>query len=171
MKKSITVIRESISREDAFKIVQKVSGEFSPQIQKRVYYPYYWVFFEYVVKTFLGKRRIKAYCLVDLLENQASTADHFETCEIEEEEENILTPCTDPESALKTAETYLVHSAIHQMKSLLFPRAEVKNRVFLHKPFWIVRCDNLKGERFRVIVDGITGKFEILNIEERVSHE
>jgi hypothetical protein len=167
MKQNITVIPEKITYDQAFTIVQSVSSHFSPQIQKKVYYPYFWVHFEYEVKTILGKRNIQAYCLVDMLENQASTADHFDPVETEAEEENILIPQISTDLALKTAQTYLVHSAIHTMKALLYPRSTVINKVHLHKPFWIVRCDNRQGERFRVIVDGLTGKFQILNIEDK----
>lgn len=167
MKQSITVIPEKITYDQAFNIVQSVSAHFSPQIQKKIFYPYYWVHFEYEVKTILGKRKIQAYTLVDMLENQAATADHFEPVTVDTEEENILTPHIDPAQALKTARTYLVHSAIHTMKALLFPRSTVISEVHLHKPFWIVRCDNRQGERFRVIVDGLTGKFQILNIEDK----
>ncbi len=167
MKQSITVIPDKISYDQAFNIVQSVSSHFSPQIQKKIYYPYYWVHFEYEVKTILGRRQIQAYCLVDMLENQASTADRFEPVEALAEEENILIPNIKNEEALKTAQTYLVHSAIHTMKALLYPRSTVISQVHLHKPFWIVRCDNQQGERFRVIVDGLTGKFQILNIEDK----
>lgn len=166
MKKAISIIPEVIDRNDAFKIVQSVSGEFSPQIQKRIFYPYHWVHFEYTVKTFLGKRTIQAYCLVDLLENQAATSDRFSVIEEEIEEENILVGDTDRETALKTAETYLVHSAIHQMKALLYPKSSIIKEIPIHKPFWVVRCENKKGERFKAIVDGITGKFQVLSSED-----
>ncbi|MBI9102553.1 MAG: hypothetical protein JEY99_09070 [Spirochaetales bacterium] len=167
----IQAIETSITREDANKIVGRVSAGFIPQVQKLIYYPYFWVHFEYEVKTILGKRKVDAYTLVDLLENQASTADRFETIEVEEDNENILDPDVDLDSAMKTAQTYLVHSAVHEAKSLIFPKSEVKKSLVMYKPFWIVRCENSKKERFRVIVDTVTGKFEILNIEEQVVYE
>jgi len=160
--RTINSLKENISRSDALMAVSGSSGAFTPQVQKQLFYPYYWVHFQYRVKTILGERLLQAYCLVDLLNNQAATADEFQWEPRQEEEENILQPEVAEESALETARTYLLHSSIHTMKALLCPEKTILDQRLLYKPFWIVRCDNRKKEHFHLLVDGMTGKFQVL---------
>lgn len=162
MIQSIESLLCNIDRNDALRMVSGYSSSFTPQIQKRIYYPYYWVHFEYTVKTILGSRTIQAYCLVDLINNQAATADSFQWESLEIEEENILQPEISAETALGTARSYLLHSSIHTMKALLCPEKKVLAEKVMYKPFWIVRFENEKKERFRLLVDGMTGKFQVI---------
>jgi hypothetical protein len=164
MKQEINGIPVGISRSQAASLLTAKAGVFKPQVQRMVYYPYLWVNYVYTVKTFLGKRSIRAYILVDLLNNIAATADQFDYEPVLVESESLISTEVELETALKTAETYLLHSAIHKMKTLLLPQAEVQKQTTLYKPFWIVKCMDRKRRSFRVLVDGVTGKYEILNI-------
>ena len=159
----IEALPVSIDRDRAASVIRSLSGDFSVEVQKVIYYPYLWVFFIYSVKTIIGKRRdVKASCFVDLINNQASTTDKF-TLETESvSSDNILSPDVGEEEAFKTASTYLTHSAIHKMKALLVPDYEVVEKKIVYKPFWIVKCRNRKRENFKAIVDACTGKFQVL---------
>ncbi len=165
MKQEINGIPVGISRSQAASILTAKAGVFKPQVQRMVYYPYLWVHYVYTVKTFLGKRSIRAYILVDLLNNIAATADQFDYEAVLVESESLIPIGVEQETAIKTAETYLLHSAVHKMKTLLLPQAEVQKQETLYKPFWIVKCMDRKRRSFRVLVDGVTGKYEILNID------
>ena len=165
METTICAIKPGISRNQARCIISGVSGDFSPQVQRLVYYPYLWVHYVYTVKTFLGKRSIKAYILVDLLNNLASTADSFEHEDIAVDEEALIPFSVGKEKALETARTYLLHSSIHKMKTLLLPESRVQEERELYKPFWIVKCTDRDRLSFHVLVDALTGKYEILNLD------
>lgn len=159
----ITALQKTIERDRAQMIVGGTSGEFSAQVQKILYYPYHWFHFEYDVKTLLGKRTIQAFIMVDLINNRAHTADRFEFAEIEVPQDNVLKPDFPKEAAKDTAGTYLLHSSIHEMKALLCPEKRIVDERMTYKPFWIVRCVNFKNETFRVMVDAMTGKHQIIN--------
>lgn len=165
MEITINAVKPGITRSQAVGILTRTAGSFKPQVQKLVYYPYLWVHYLYTVKTFLGKRSIRAYILVDLLHNIASTSDAFDYEEAAVEAETVIPSKTDLQTAGETAKTYLLHSAIHKMKTLLLPEAEVQDQKEIYKPFWIVKCTNRDRHSFRVLVDGLTGKYEILNID------
>ena len=161
--KTIELIPVSITRDEAASIVLAHAGEYSVQVQKLIYYPYLWVYFKYTVKTLLGKSRIiDASCLVDLINNQGATTDRFELSSESVPADNILEPDYDSETALATAKSYLLHASINKMKALLTPRYEVVENKQIYKPFWIVRCTNRSRDSFKVIVDSLTGKFQVL---------
>ena len=161
--KTIDMIPVSIERDEAASIVLAHAGGYNVQVQKLIYYPYLWVHFRYTVKTLIGKSRvINASCLVDLINNQAATTDRFDIESIEVPADNVLGSDYDVETAFKTATTYLTHSAIHTMKALLVPDYEVIDKKHIFKPFWIVRCTSRNRDSFKVIVDTLTGKFQVL---------
>jgi hypothetical protein len=153
----------SIDRDKAALIVEAYSDQHSVQVQKLIYYPYYWVLFSYTVKTLIGKSRvINASCMVDMINNHAATTDKFEASIEAVPKDNILEYDYSEEEAFKTAKTYLTHAAIHKMKALLVPDYKVKERGIIYKPFWIVRCTNSNRHKFKVMVDAVTGKYQLL---------
>lgn len=164
MQKEIHAITRHIDNNQAVRILSSTAGVFKPQVQRLVYYPYLWVDYLYSVKTFLGRRSIRASILVDLVHNIAATADFFDSEKIIVEEESLIPGRTNSESAIKTAETYLLHSAIHKMKSLLLPSAVLRDKIELYKPFLIVKCTDRRRRSFHVLLDAVTGTYEILNL-------
>ena len=159
----INAIPGEIEQEDAYGIVSKHSEQYAVQVQKKIYYPYYWVLFSYTVKTLLGKSKdIKASCLVDLINNHAATTDVFETAKTEVICDNILEQDYSSEDALKTAKTYLTHASIHTSRVLFAPDSKILKESLVYKPFWIVKCTNRDRHSFKVIVDAVTGKFQLL---------
>ena len=159
---TISSIRTSISHSRAQNIVEQNARGYYTEVQKRIYYPYYWFFFANTVKTLLGVRTIRASCLVDLCSGQASTTDNFMQEEIEADMDSVLEGKIGEEEAYQKARTYVVHSTIHVMKALLCPEIVVLEKRILHKLFWIVKCSHPGKEPFRVIVDSVTGTYEIL---------
>ncbi|HAK45120.1 MAG TPA: hypothetical protein DCO79_04260 [Spirochaeta sp.] len=163
VKTIVNVIPFSIEKNDAQNIVSNYSKQYSVQVQKLIYYPYYWILFEFTVKTLFGKsRKTKASCLVDLINNHAATTDKFELYEAEVLKNSVLEHDYSPEEAVKTARTYLTHSSIHNTKVLFAPDSKIKKESLVYKPFWIVKCTNRDRHSFKVIVDAVTGKFQLL---------
>ncbi|MBI9106947.1 MAG: hypothetical protein JEZ04_09405 [Spirochaetales bacterium] len=159
----INAIPSEIEQNEAMSIVLKYSEQHSVQVQKKIYYPYYWVLFSYTVKTLFGRSRsTKASCLVDLINNQAATTDKFEFAETQVIKDNVLEHDYTEEQAIKTARTYLTHASIHNMKVLFAPDSEILKQSIVYKPFWIVKCTNRDRHSFKVIVDAVTGKFQVL---------
>ncbi len=163
VKTLIAAIAHDIEQNEAKNIVLKHSEQHSVQVQKIIYYPYHWFLFSYTIKTLFGKSRsIKASCLVDLINNHAATTDKFDLCDIEVLKDCVLEHDYNRDEAFKTAKTYLTHASIHNSRVLFAPDSEIIEERLVYKPFWIVKCTNRERHSFKVIVDAVTGKFQLL---------
>ncbi len=159
----INSIKRSLSSDEAVTIIQPFIENYIPKSQKMVFYPYYWVFFHYTVSTIIGKSRImEASCLVDMINNIASTTDRFEKENIEAVSENILTASISEKEAFNSARTYLTHASILKRKALLVPDVQVIQKELIYKPFWIIKCTNRTRENFNIMVDAVSGKYQTL---------
>ncbi len=163
---NIEIIKQSIGAKEAEVLLERVSADFKPRVQRIIYYPYYWYYFKYTVKSLFGVRELHVPCIVDSLNKQAATVDKFEVENVNSDPVDILTPKIEDREALKIAKSYVIHAVMHRMKSLLFPELKLEDKKFLYKPFWIVKCTNRKGESFKVMVDGVTGKYQILSVSQ-----
>lgn len=160
---TVTAVVKSLSAGKAEAIVSPYLGDFFIYNIRLLYYPYYRVYYEYRIKTFFGKGRIhKAICLVDMLNNIASTCDRFETELLNPDSETVLTPRISKTQAMKTADIYLTHSSINVMKALSAPLKVATDSQGIFKPFWLFHCRNSAGESMDILVDSNTGKYETL---------
>jgi hypothetical protein len=165
MKQTITAVKQYISSEQAAMLVQSGAGDFVAQVQKKIYYPYFWFYFRCSVKILIWEHPMRVSCMVDRINKEASTSSLFEREEVEAEEENILEGSLTREEAYKLAQTYVVHASIHKMRSILFPTQELMEEAAVYKPFWLVKCSHPRKGSFRAIVDGGTGKLQTLKNE------
>lgn len=160
----ILTIKQNINSIEAKQIIDRLSEDYIPQVQKKVYYPYYWYLFKYSVKTIFGEKTIRVPCIIDMLNKQASTVDYFEREIIAVEQENIIQGKLKKSEALKSAKSYHIHAVMHKLKSLIYPEIGLLEEKTVYKPFWIIKCDSKGHNSFKVMVDGVTGKFQILNM-------
>lgn len=158
----LTVIKEVLTEKDALITVQRRAENYSVRSEGKLYYPYFWFFFSCSVKTFFGSRNRKASCLIDLLRNQAATTDPFITSEVETDPSQFIQEKYTEQEAYCTASTYMVHASIHITRSLLLPQLEVLDKGKVYKAFWIIECTHLQKTSFKVMVDSITGKYEMI---------
>jgi hypothetical protein len=166
MKQKITAVKQYISSQQAAMLVQSGAGDFVAQVQTKIYYPYFWFYFRCSVKILKWEHPMRVSCLVDRINKEASTSSLFEREEVEVDTENILESSLEREEAYKMAQTYVVHASIHKMRSILFPKQQLMEEAAVYKPFWLVKCSHPRKGHFRVIVDGGTGKLQILKSEE-----
>ncbi len=166
---TITTIRQNISSEQARLIVDSVSADYSTQVLKKIYYPYHWFFYNCTVKMLFRERSFKASCLVNLRDSEAATSDLFDREDVSADSENVLPCAVAGEEAGKIAQSYIIHTARHKMKSLVIPQMELLEQARVYKPFWLIKCENRKRTSFRVLLDGVTGKFQILSVKEEKS--
>jgi hypothetical protein len=169
MKQTITAVKQHISSQQAALLVQSAAGDFVAQVQKKIYYPYFWFYFRCSVKILKWEHPMRVSCLVDRINKEAATSSLFEREEVEVEEENILEEELARDEAYKMAETYVVHASIHKMRSILFPKQELMEEAAVYKPFWLVKCSHPRKGHFRVIVDAGTGKLQVLKNYEEAS--
>ncbi len=166
---TITTIRQNISSEQARLIVDSVSADYSTQVLKKIYYPYHWFFYNCTVKMLFRERSFKASCLVNLRDSEAATSDLFDREDVSADSENVLPCAVAGEEAKEIAQSYIIHTARHKMKSLVIPQMELLEQARVYKPFWLIKCENRKRTSFRVLLDGVTGKFQILSVKEEKS--
>ena len=62
--------------------------------------------------------------------------------------------------------SYVAHAARSAARILAAPSLELRERQIVYRPFYLVPCVSA-GERFRVLVDGVTGRFHVLGRSRR----
>lgn len=162
MTHTISVVRPSVTREQAAAIVQARCDDFSAAVDRQVYYPFHWFRFDGLARVLLWRRRLGAWCMVDLINAQAATCDRFECEDVAVEEEDVLPPTIDADRARALADTCIHHAATHRMRSLAMPRFDLQEDKPVHVPFWIVACTHPRHDPFRAIVNAATGTYQIL---------
>ena len=159
----IRAIAGDVSGGAAERVVQSSSPGWTPRAERRLYYPYFWFHFRYTATTFLGRSRLRAWCLVDTRTRLGATADAFELQTVEPDARDIVAPGIDEAEARRIAERYTGYVLRNRRRALVAPTIELLSCRMVHKPFWIVKCSRAHQPSFRVLVDGITGRFHLLS--------
>ena len=92
-----------------------------------------------------------------------ATTDAFDRDYVRADEGAIVDATVDASDALHFAERYTAYVIRNQRKALVVPRVEVLEREVVYKPFSIIGCHRDGPSRFRVLVDGVTGRFQTLS--------
>jgi len=165
MRVRIDAVRQNISPVQAESNIRRVCEDFVPQVQKKLYYPYFWAEFEYSVNVLIkGRKQFNANCVVDLINRVAAVTDSFESESILVPTEFVLRHQANTEEAIQLAKSSLVQQVMLKMKSLLYPDIKIMQHSVVYKPFWILKCESTNGEgHIRVLLDAVTGGYEILN--------
>jgi len=134
-----------------------------PRVAAKRYYPYHRVLIRYSARTLLGESALKISCIVDARTGVASTVDPFEIEEVEVAEDEVIIGVIGEAEARQITERYVAYVVRNRRKALVVPKTEVLEHGVVHRPFWIVRCEDGSTAPFRVLVDGITGGFHVLH--------
>ena len=135
------------------RVATLVPGGARPEIEGRVYYPY----FRYVVRGALrwlfGRRPFEVDCLVDARTGHAATADSFVIETVSSEADSRLPVRQDPGAGRRQAERYTRHALGRAFRVLAGFRLRADEGELVHRPFWVVRASGT-----RLLVDGVSGE-------------
>ena len=159
---TIARIRGDIDEERAERLIARVSEDWTPRTQARLFYPYFWFLFRCSTRTLFGESGLMVSCLVDARTRVCATADAFELEHVGVPAGDVIEPRLDEAEASQLAERYVAYVVRNKRKALVAPKLEVLEHALVFKPFWIVNCTNGSKPDFRVMVDGITGGFHAL---------
>ena len=142
---------------DEQEILERVAtldpGGARPEIEGRVYYPY----FRYVVRGALrwlfGRRPFEVDCLVDARTGRAATADSFVIETVRSEADSRLPVRQDPGTGRRQAERYTRHALGRAFRVLAGFRLQADEGELVHRPYWVVRASGA-----RLLVDGVSGE-------------
>ena len=147
--------------------VARATRSRSVRIQSRLFYPYY--FFQYRLrgKRLFAKVHSRIGCTVDLISGREALADTpFEPRPETVSREWILEAAITEARAREQARSYVC--AAVSMKMKWFRSVELRQeRSFLYyRPFWLVACEERDKDPVWIIVDGVSGRFHPLPLEE-----
>jgi len=160
---TIARIRGDIDGERAERLIARVSEDWTPRTEARLFYPYFWFLFRCSARTLFGETGFKVSCLIDARSRVGATADAFELDRVVAPVGDVIEPRLDEVEANRLAERYVAYVVRNKRKALVAPNLEVLEHALVFKPFWIVNCTNGSKPEFRVMVDGITGGFHALS--------
>jgi hypothetical protein len=163
MTRSLARIRGGIGRERAEMLIASVAGGWTPRTEACLFYPYFWFLFRCSTRTLFGETGLKVSCLIDAQTSVGATADAFELEHVGVPAGDVIEPRLDEAEANRLAERYVAYVVRNKRKALVVPKLEVLEHALVFKPFWIVTCTNSSKPDFRVMVDGITGGFQVLS--------
>ena len=168
MTQSLACIRGGIRKEEAESLIASASAGWTPRAGARLFYPYFWFLFRCSTTTVFGESGLKVSCLIDARTKAGATADAFELERVGVPAGDVIEPRLDETEANRLAERYVAYVVRNKRKALVAPKLEVLDHALVFKPFWIVNCSNGTNPEFRVMVDGITGGFHVLQGATRV---
>ena len=160
---TIARIRGDIDGERAERLIARVSEDWTPHTEARLFYPYFWFLFRCSTRTLFGETGLKVSCLIDAQIKVGATADAFEFEHVSVPAGDVIEPRLDEAEANQLAERYVAYVVRNKRKALVAPKLEVLEHALVFKPFWIVNCTNGSKPEFRLLVDGITGGFHALS--------
>ena len=146
----------------AERLIASVAGGWAPRAEACLFYPYFWFLFRFSAKTLFGETGLKVSCLIDARTKVGATADAFELEHVGVPAGDVIDPRLDEAEANRLAERYAAYVVRYKHKALIAPKLEVLEQALVFKPFWIVNCCKGTEPNFRVMVDGITGRFHTL---------
>ncbi len=163
----IAAIAGDLGKEGVERLVRSTAPERTVRAERVLYYPYFWLQLRFAAHTVLGRSAVRLSCFVDSRTRVGATTDPFELERIDPDERDIITPRVDESEAHRIAERYTVYVIRNRRRAFVAPTLEVLSCQMVHKPFWIVTCSRAQQPSLRVLVDGITGGFHLLNVSER----
>ena len=154
----IKTIDGTVTPEEVEQILSPMASGWTPRVEEKIYYPYFWYHLQCRVSTPLGKSLLPISCLIDSRTKIAATTDPFVVRKVKvTTSARLRSQLSEPE-AYCIAKKYAAYWMRRFQKAWFTPNMEVLEQEVVYKPFWIVKCDSGKEKlNFRVLVDGVTG--------------
>lgn len=153
----IDVMRASLDRRAARRLVDRLLGAGDARVERQVYYPYYRYAVSGQLRWLFGRRRVGTECLVDARTGRAATADAVRAERRRVADEHCLPVARPARDAGRSARRYATHALGRRFRLIANLRLRVSGGALLHRPFWIVRAG-----RLRVLVDAVSGELHPL---------
>lgn len=154
----ISAMQEHVGDEQAAAIISRHTGGAAAAVERRVFYPYFHVPAHGRLRWLFGEKQVALDCLVDARTGTVSSADALRLERRKVSATESLPVQQDADSAISTARRYASHALARGFKVLGNFNLDVRDAVLVHRPFWIVRTEQL-----RVLVDAVTGELHPLS--------
>ncbi|MBM7715197.1 hypothetical protein JOC94_002184 [Bacillus thermophilus] len=100
---------------------------------------------------------------VDGISGVAALADKAPTFQIKTVSAERLLPSTiQKHRAVQIAEDYIFRTLSTKIKVLLTPKVTLQKQLLFYRPYWIVDAKQIGKDDFRLMVDGVSGKYHPL---------
>lgn len=160
----IETVAGGIGRADVERLLRPAAPDANVRVDRRLYYPYYWVQIRYAATTLFGRSALRVSCFIDARRGVGATTDSFELERVDADARDVLTLRIDEADARGAAERYAGYVVRNRRRALIAPSVDVVSCRIVHKPFWVVTCS--PPVPLRALVDGITGGIHPLSAED-----
>lgn len=143
-------------------VFRKIDRQAELEIDRIIYYPYYFFEFEVNAKSLL-KFKWKVGCTVDALGGMGAIVDvepHFFEQEIKQD--NLPVILVEKEAASKKVEQYVFDSASSKAKFITIPKIKKVSSQLFYRPFWVANYKRSGKEMQQFIVDAVSGGYHPL---------
>ena len=149
----------SVTAPQAEQVVATMATTWTFRAERKLYYPYFWFGFRSDAPTVFGTSSASWSGLVDARTGLGYTADRFDLERIDSDEPDLLDTRLTEAEALAVAQRYVGYVARSRRRALVSPVLKTLSQRLIYKPFWIVEGTMPDRPRFRILVDGVTGRF------------
>jgi len=153
----ISLIRPLLGATDAVGVISSIAGSHAAQIERKIYYPYFWYSADCAARTLFGKKALTINCLVDGRGGLGATADSFEVDEPAVPREAVMLCRTGETQARRSAQRFVTHNLARGSKTVGNFEVALESRGLVYKAFWLVRCEGAM-----VMVDSVTAAVHLL---------
>ncbi|QEK12932.1 hypothetical protein FQB35_11685 [Crassaminicella thermophila] len=161
----IISLKNEISSDTAISILKQKDSTVNVNLIEPIYYPYYRLIASVKTKIFARSFDGTLSCLIDLVNGvEAITGEECQTEQIFVDGSSILPISIENEKARKKALGCIRHTIIQKMKVLSIPKIIPVDEDFFYRPFWIIHCLSNKDNHFYVMMDGISGQYQLLDL-------
>ncbi len=157
-------IAACLTATQAEQVVAPRATTWTIRAQRKLYYPYFWFGLRTDARTVLGTSSAWWSSLVDARTGLGYTADRFDLEQIDADEPVLLDTRLTEEEALAVAQRYVGYVGRHRRRALVSSVLKPLGCRLIYKPFWIVEGTRADRPSFRILVDGVTGRFHPIGL-------
>ena len=165
MKVTVTTIKRGVDETMAADLMHHKMSSLIIQDIEPLYFPYYLLTVGVNTRLLAHKISANLACMIDLVEGaEAMTTVAMELVEMELSESLMLPRDYDLEAARAKGLETVRHHLVQNTKVMNVPKVTVEEEQVVYKPFWVISCLGLKKETFSVLMDGVTGEYQLLHV-------
>ncbi|WP_340084913.1 hypothetical protein MHB50_04505 [Siminovitchia sp. FSL H7-0308] len=163
MEKEIYTQEIEISKEDTIRSFKNLQPSLHFSVDELLYYPYLFFEHSFARKNPLSPLKGIIGSTVDGISGVAALADKAPTFQIKTVSAERLLPSTiQKHRAVQIAEDYIFRTLSTKIKVLLTPKVTLQKQLLFYRPYWIVDAKQIGKDDFRLMVDGVSGKYHPL---------
>lgn len=129
-----------------------------------LYYPYLHFCFSLDLSRFRGRKQIKVFCCISLVDGKEAIIKEIPSWEwVEAASEQVLPVKVSSEQALIKARTYILYPLFKKEKVFSPPLPVLELQELCYRPLYLFTARSSSSARFGLLVDALTNRYQTLD--------